>query len=289
MRVNRLLTALLVAVVFVGGRALPAQETQVSSVAAATSIFDHQHAAWDQLLGEFVHEGGLVDYRGLAKRRADFNRYITSLEAVTPLEFAKWEAAQREAFWINAYNAYAVQLILDHYPVESIKDIGGWFSSVFSKEFIPLQKLASVDKRSKAGGSDPLTLGQIEHDILARISKKPLFHFAIVCASWSCPELLNKAYTSHKLRDQLDQQTRLFLADASKNNQRISGGKLKVSKIFDWAEDELDTYPGEIRGLIKAFGPASVVGDPAFNKFKLKYRDYDWSLNDWKAPQSKTK
>jgi hypothetical protein len=289
MRRDILLQLLLVAAVLFGGRALPAQESAIPSKAAAASIFDHQHAAWTKLLADFVHDKGLVDYRGLAKRRVEFNQYLRSLETVTAKEFASWQPLQREAFWINAYNAYAIRLILDNYPVDSIKDLGGFFSSVFSKEFIPLQHLATVDPRSEAGSKDKLTLGEVEHDILANISKKPLFHFAIVCASWSCPELLNRAYAADSLVTQLEAQTRLFLADASKNHQQIVGGKLRVSKIFDWAEDELNTYPGEIRGLIKDFGPASVTKDPALGKVKFKYRDYDWSLNEWKAPPSKTR
>lgn len=289
MRGTILLRLLLVAAVLVGGRALSAQEPSVPSSTAAASIFDHQHAAFTELLAEFVHDKGLVDYRGLAKRRGDFNKYLRSLEEVTAKEFATWKTVERETFWINAYNAYAIRLILDNYPVDSIKDLGGFFSSVFSKEFIPLQHLAKVDSRSEAGGKDKLTLGEVEHDILAKISKKPLFHFAIVCASWSCPELLNRAYTADSLAAQLEAQTRAFLADASKNNQQIVGGKLRVSKIFDWAEDELDTYPGAIRGLIKDFGPATVAKDPTLAKVKLKYRDYDWSLNEWKAPPNKAK
>jgi hypothetical protein len=286
MRRDFLLLILLITAALFGGGALPAQETRAQRSAAVVSIFDHEHAIWGGLLQRFVHDGGLVDYQGLAKQRVALNRYLRGLEAVTPREFAKWSNAQREAFWINAYNAYAVRLILDNYPVDSIKDLGGFFSSVFSKEFIPLQRLAGVDRRSKAGGSDKLTLGEVEHDILAQISKKPLFHFAIVCASRSCPELLNQAYSAEKLEQQLQRQARAFLADASKNNQRVEGSKLRISKIFDWAEDELETYPGGIRGLIKDFGPASVVNAANFAEVKWKYRDYDWSLNEWKAPRT---
>ncbi len=287
MRGKFLLRTLLTAAVLFGGGALPAQESSVPDAAAAISIFNHEHAIWSGLLKDFVHEGGLVDYQGLARRRGELDAYLHGLEVVTPAEFAKWTAPQRQALWINAYNAYAVRLILDHYPVDSIKDLGGMFSSVFSKEIIPLQRLADVDPRSQAGGSDKLTLGEVEHDILAKISKKPLFHFAIVCASWSCPELLNEAYTANKLSAQLEQQARHFLADDEKNNQQIQGGRLRVSKIFDWAEDELETYPGGIRGLIKDFGPASVVDAVDFGKVKWQYRDYDWSLNEWKTPPTK--
>jgi len=261
-----------------------AQDPTAAAVKAQPAGFDQEHKVFDKLLHDFVHEGGFVDYKGLAKRRSELDTYLKSLEAVTPLEFAKWTDSQRQALWINAYNAYTIRLILDNYPVDSIKDLGGLFSSVFSKEIIPLQRLASVDKRSEAGGSDPLSLGEVEHDLLAKISKKPLFHFAIVCASWSCPQLRNEAYTGDKLEKQLAAQARQFLSDTRKNDIHIRSGKLRVSKIFDWAEDELDGYPGGIRALLKDFAPESVTGDPAFAKAKLKYRDYDWSINEWQSP-----
>ena len=247
--------------------------------------FDQNHAALDQLLKEFVKPQGLVDYEGLLKRRPELDRYLTSLQAVTVTEFAKWTGIQREAYWINAYNAFTLRLILDNYPVDSIKDLGGLFSSVFSKEYIPLAHLAQVDKRSEVSTRGKLSLGEVEHDILAQVSRTPLFHFAIVCASWSCPQLRNEAYTAAKLDQQLAQQTRQFLADASKNDTSLSKGRYRVSKIFDWAEDELDDYPGGIRALLKKFGPAGVTEDPGFAKAKLKYRDYDWSLNEWKSPE----
>ncbi|MDA0668028.1 MAG: DUF547 domain-containing protein [Planctomycetota bacterium] len=257
----------------------------VDAQESAASFFDQEHKVWNALLQEHVHEGGLVDYVGLGRKRSQFDLYISSLEGVTAKEFRTWKAPEREAFWINAYNAYAIQLVLDNYPVDSIKDMGGLFSSVFDKRYIPLQHLVVVDPRAKASRSKALTLGEVEHEILFPISQKPLFHFAIVCASTSCPVLLDEAYTAAKLEEQIEQQTRMFLADSSRNNGSISSGKLGISKIFEWAEDELDTYPGGIRKLLLDFGPPSLVKDKALSKAKLKYRDYDWSLNQWLPPK----
>lgn len=259
---------------FLLGGVVTAQESTVS-------IFDQEHTAWSELLTEFVHEGGLVDYVGLGKERNRFDAYVHSLEAVTAKEFGSWTGIQREAFWINAYNAYAIELILDHYPVDSIKDMGGWISSVFDKRYIPLQHLVAVDKRAEASRKKLLSLGELEHEILFPVSRTPLFHFAIVCASTSCPLLRPEAYTAKKLDEQLQQQTRAFLADAKRNDQKLSRGRIYVSKIFDWSEDELETYPGGIRKLWRDFGPSSVVEDAAFPKAKIKYLTYDWSLNQW--------
>lgn len=245
---------------------------------SAAPGFDHAHAAWDQLLREFVHEGGLVDYAGLAGKRAELDAYLTSLQAVPAADFAAWSAPQREAFWINAYNAWTVALILDHPGVKSIRDLGGWLSSVFDKRFVPLQGLT--------GGRKLLSLGEIEHGILGKTARSPLFHFAIVCASRSCPALRAGAYSADALDEQMAAQARLFLADPAKNDVEIREGRIAVSKIFDWSEDELQRYPGGIRALLRDFGPEAVAKHPQLSSVKLKHRDYDWSLNAW-SPQDK--
>ena len=245
-----------------------------------TTEFDHSHRLWSEVLAAHVHPGGLVDYRGLRERRADLDAYLAGLERVTVKEYAAWKAEPREAFWINAYNAYTVRLILDNYPVESIQDLGGFFSPVWSKRFIPLQHLSA--KHGKV-----LSLDEVEHGILAGISRKPLFHFAIVCASASCPDLQARAYRADTLDAQLADAGRRFLADRTKNEQTVRGGKLHLSKIFDWSKKELATYPGGIRGLLLEFGPASMSANLKEGKVRYVYLDYDWSLNEWIPPQKK--
>ena len=269
----------LVAAALLLGGAVEAQEN------AATGFFDQEHAGWTALLTEFVHEDGLVDYAGLGVERARFDAYLAQLAGVKAEDFRKWSGLQREAFWINAYNAYAIQLILDNYPVDSIKDMGGFFSSVFDKRYIPLQHLVAVDARAQASTKKALSLGEVEHEILFPISKTPLFHFAIVCASTSCPVLRAEAYTAEKMELQLQEQARGFLADTTRNDVSLSRGRLRISKIFDWAEKELETYPGGIRRILQDFGPASLREDPGLATAKLKYRDYDWSLNRWLPPK----
>ncbi len=239
----------------------------------APPAFDHEYGAWDALLREFVHAEGLVDYAGLARRRAEFDACLGAMQRLDAAEFARFEPAQREAFWINAYNAWTIALILDHPDAASIRDLGGLFSSVFDRRFVPLQHLA--------GASKPLSLGAIEHEILGRTARTPLFHFAIVCASRSCPELRAGAYRAAVLDEQLAAQARTFLADAAKNDVAIADGRLRLSKIFDWSEAELERYPGGIRAILRDFAPAAVAQHPSLAGVKLKYRDYDWSLNAW--------
>ncbi|MBC8329458.1 MAG: DUF547 domain-containing protein [Planctomycetes bacterium] len=219
--------------------------------AQAAASFDQDHADWTEILASRVHDGGLVDYRGLRRDRRAFDAYLAALESVTAEDLQGWSAPQRQAFWINAYNAFAAQLVLDHAPEESIRE-----------------------------------LGELEHDILAKQSGTPLFHFAAVCASTSCPALRPAAYTGAELDRQLEARARLFLADPAKNDPRVVGGRLPVSKIFDWAEDEWGQYPGGVRAILREFGPASWTEDAAFAAARLKYRSYDWSLNRWSPKDS---
>lgn len=232
----------------------------------------------DVLLREFVHDGGLVDYFGLRSRgRARLHAALDELRAVRPEDFRRWRPDEREAFWINAYNAFTLELVLDHWPVDSIRDIGSLFRSVFSRRFIPLQHLVP-------GEEDALSLGEIEHGILAR-EFPPLFHFAIVCASRSCPELRREAYRGDRLREQLEDQARRFLADPTRNDVRIRRGRLAVSRIFHWARKDFAAFPGGIRGVLRRYGPPALARDPALDTVRLHYRDYDWSLNLWTLPE----
>ena len=252
-----------------------ASSAAIQDPAAADRGFDHGHSLWGTVLEERWHPGGLVDYAGLVQDRGSLNRYLRSLEVVAWEDFRQWSRRQREAFWINAYNAYAIQLILDHYPVDSIKDIGSLFSSVFSKEFIPLQHLSPRH-------DDLLSLGDVEHEVLFPSSRTPLFHFGIVCASTSCPELRSEPYVASRLDEQLAGQARRFFADPTRNAQAFDGRTLYLSKIFDWAEDEFETYPGGIPALLKEYGPPGVADDERLARPRIKYLKYDWSLNEWK-------
>lgn len=276
---RRILPALLLLLVAVP---VTAQQDATAPPAPKPAGFDHDHGEWSGLLKKNVHPGGRVHYKGLALERVKFDHYIASLEGVSARDFERWSSDQQFAFWINAYNVYAIQLILDNYPVKSIKDMGGLFSSVFSKRFVPLQHLSS--KHSKK-----LSLGEIEHDILFGLKRGPMFHFGIVCASASCPVLRAEAFSATNAKAQLAEQARIFLADPTKNRQAPTGTKLHVSKIFDWAEDEFSSYKGGIAALLKDHGPPAVREHlQSGARMKLKFLSYDWSLNEWQPPKSST-
>lgn len=236
--------------------------------------FDHSHRAWDVLVNKHVllvsgNNASQVRYTEFAKDRAALKGYLDSLSGVAEAEFKGWSKPQQMAFLINAYNAFTVELILANYPVKSIKDIGSdLFNNRWKKKFFKLL------------GQDSY-LDQIEHEILRKPGNynEPRVHFAVNCASIGCPMLREEAYAADRLEAQLEQQTARFLSDRSRN--RLAGGKLEVSKIFDWFKE--DFAPRE-----KFFAPYAnlLAGSPAERmliaggKAPISHLDYDWTLND---------
>lgn len=222
-----------------------------------------QHDIWDGLLSKYAKQDGTVDYKGLIKDRDQFDKYIKLLEGNHPNE-KNWSRDESIAYWINAYNAFTVQLILDNYPIASIKDIKGgitFISSIWDQKFITIE------------GQD-YDLNNIEQGILRKYYEEPRIHFAVNCASISCPPLANFAFTGDQLQNQLDQMTRSFLADPSKN--KVTSDHLQLSKIFNWYKADF-TDGQSLKEYIDRYTDTDV--DP---KAKISYLDYNWGLNDVK-------
>ena len=215
------------------------------------------HASWDRILKDHVSSSGTVNYKKMQSNKTSLDQYLKELSANPPQ--AAWSENERKAYWINAYNAFTVSLVLKHYPIKSIKDIGGLFKSPWDLEFINI-------------GKETYTLNRIEHEILRKEFNDPRIHFAIVCASRSCPVLLNAAYDPLQLDKQLDQQTRVFLADSFRN--RISVNTVEISKIFDWFKDDF-TVNGTLIQFLNRYSHVSINSNAS-----VTYLDYDWSLNE---------
>lgn len=219
------------------------------------------HDAWTTLLRKHVSAEGHVAYADMIKDSTALNAYLKTLINCPPSE--SWSRNEHLAYWINAYNAFTVQLVLRHYPIKSIKDIGPKLSiplvnSVWDIKFF---KIASVG----------MSLNQIEHDILRKDFNEPRIHFAIVCASYSCPSLLNTAYTADDLERQLTLQAFNFINDPKRNT--ISKDKLQLSSIFNWFKGDF-TANGTLIDFIRKYSKT-----PFLPKAKVSYLDYDWSLN----------
>ncbi len=238
------------------------------------------HDVWNELLKEHVvplQEGRAtaVDYGGMLRDRARLQGYLQRLSAVNRAEFDHWQAQEQLAFLINAYNAWTVDLVLSGYPdIHSIKDLGGFLSSPWKKEFIPLL-------------DETRSLDDIEHRLIRGSGRyrEPRIHFAVNCASIGCPALRAEAYTGARLAMQLEEQTRLFLADRTRN--RWDGNTLEVSPIFKWYKRDFEQGWLDIRFLPGFFARyAGVFGlSPEDVKrllagaIEITYLDYDWRLN----------
>lgn len=221
------------------------------------------HKSYSSLLKKHVDDEGLVNYKGLLKDRSKLKSYLKTLEENAPNK--DWTENERLAYWINAYNAYTLDLILEHYPVESIKDIG-------AKIKIPFVNTPWDIKFIKIEGEE-YDLNNIEHGIIRKQFDEPRIHFALVCAAVSCPKLRNEAYFPERLDEQLTQAARDFLATESKNSIR-SSNKAELSKIFSW-------YGGDFKKKTTLIEYINQYAPQKLNKdAEIDFKDYSWDLNE---------
>lgn len=220
------------------------------------------HDGWNNLLKKYVSDNGKVNYKGFIKDSTELNKYLKLLSDNPPDENT-WNQNEQKAYWINAYNAFTVELIIRHYPLKSIKDIVKinipFVNSPWDIKFIQI-------------GNQKMDLNNIEHGHLRKIFQDPRIHFSIVCASKSCPKLRSEAYSADKLDKQLDDQAKAFLSDKTRNI--VTANELKLSKILDWYS--MDFPKGEkFIVFLNKYSPVQVNKDA-----KINYLDYDWSLNE---------
>lgn len=221
------------------------------------------HEQWSALLKKHVAPEGWVDYEGFIKDSAQLNAYLELLSNNPPNK-KEWPEKEWMVYWINAYNAFTVKLIVDHYPVSSIRDIG-------PKMSIPLVNTVWHMDFFRIGGKD-MDLDHIEHDIL-REEGDPRIHFAINCASVSCPKLRTEAYTAEELDRQLNDQASYFINKSGKN--KIDKDSVVISKIFKWFTGDFKTKNTGLIDFLNRFSAVEISEDA-----EIDYMDYDWSLNE---------
>jgi hypothetical protein len=243
-------------------------DTEAKSTAACAPI-DHEHAAWSAVLGRYVRDG-VVDYAGLKRAGGpSLDGYLTTLQSVCATQYNGWTREQKLAYWVNAYNAYTVKLILNHYPLTSIRSIGVLPLAAFRETFIPMQTL-----RGKV-----LSLNDIEHEILRKEFVEPRIHFAINCASKSCPTLRSDAYRASTLDVQLTAAARAFVSDPTKNRYNAATRTLYLSSIFDWFAGDFERASKTVPAFVARYADPAVAADIASAEVKVEFLEYDWSLN----------
>lgn len=223
------------------------------------------HELFNELLQAYVDEDGWVNYKGLGKDRTRLKSYLRMLESNEPKD--SWTEDEQLAYWINAYNAYTLELILEHYPVSSIKDIG-------AKIKIPFVNTPWDIKFIKIG-EEELDLNNIEHGIIRKEFDEPRIHFALVCAAYSCPKLQNTAFVPQRLDAQLTKAAKDFLSTPEKNEIK-SSSKASLSKLFSW-------YRGDFTKKTSLVEYINQYADIKLDKrADIDFKDYDWALNEQK-------
>lgn len=217
------------------------------------------HEYWTRLLDNHVTSDGKVNYIGFINDSTLLEKYLVDLSQNPPGK--NWPEKEQIAYWINAYNAFTVKLIIDHYPLKSIKDISNGLPMINSPWDIKFFKIGDIE----------FDLNTIEHEILRKKYDEPRIHFAINCASYSCPMLRNNAFIANDLNSQLDEQARRFINNETKNI--ITNKEVKLSKIFDWFQSDF-TKKKTLFEYIRYYNPSIA------STTKIQYMDYDWSLNE---------
>lgn len=222
------------------------------------------HNLFNKLLLKNVTSDGRVNYTGFAKDSIEFNQYLKVLSSNPPNE-KTWTRDEQMAYWINAYNAFTIKLITMYYPLKSIKDIGSSIQIPFVN--------TPWDMKFIVIGKEKMDLNNIEHGILRKKFDDPRIHMVLVCASKSCPVLLNEAYEPRRLDEQIRKQAKVFLEDPKRN--KITANEAQLSMIFKWYAMDFNKNGGSIREFINSHSSKKIKPEA-----KISYLEYDWNLNE---------
>jgi hypothetical protein len=247
-------------------------------ILAAQSIPDH--LSFDRVLRQHVHRQ-LVDYGALKEDRGELDDYVSELSQTDPQELSNASRAVQLTYWINAYNACALMLVIDNYP---IKKRGFPASLLGSLKGVPdnsIRQISDTWKRKfcPLAGADR-SLDEIEHEIV-RPMGEPRIHFALNCASRSCPVLAANAYTAAKLHSQLDDAVNRFVSDPAQ--YRLARGetpRIFVNKVLDWYKDDFGGTEGVVEFLLHYVDEDDAEYIRMHAQVRVEYADYDWALND---------
>ena len=215
-----------------------------------------QTSVFNDLLQKHVSDSGIVDYKSFKADQTKLDTYISYLEKTTPEN--SWSNNKKRAFWINAYNAYTIKLILENYPLKSIMDIKQKGKTAWK---IPFAKV----------GGKTYTLDHIEHEILRKKLFDPKIHVGVNCASGSCPKLGNVAFTEDNIDAELTKLMKAFVNDVTRN--KITKKKVQISEIFNWFKGDF-TKNGSVIDYLNKYSNTEIKSNA-----KISYLKYDWSLN----------
>lgn len=245
------------------------------------------------VLKAYVNDKGMVNYKQLKANRAKLDTFVRELSGLDPATYATWNTRDKIAFWINAYNGLTLKAIIDNYPIKS---------SFFRSRIYPKNSIRQIsgvwdEKKFKLMGTER-TLEQIEHEILRKQFKEPGIHVALVCAAMGCPPLRKEPYVGEMLEEQFDDQARHFLANQKKFQIDRKEAKVSLSPIFNWFAGDFankyapkknlgrhDKEESAVLNFIASYLDKEQKDYVLSGEFKIKYLDYDWSLNEQQTKQ----
>ncbi len=256
----------------------PEKENQMSQPVD----FDHMHSVFNNLLALHVKDGW-VDYSGFSTDSKVLSGYTNMLGSMSESALDSWSCEQKLAFWINAYNAFTIEAIIERYPIRERSLIG-----LSSPRNSILQISGIWSRLTFQAGGKKLTLGSIEHEILRKEFNEPRIHFAIVCASRSCPKLRDEAYRHDMLDDQLEKQTADFINDPYRGGRwDETSNRLYISKIFKWFKDDFTSHGASESGnpllvYLRPYITNASIQEAILreDKIEVAYLPYDWRLNE---------
>lgn len=235
--------------------------------------FASDDSSWQKFLNVYLKDG-LVNYSAIQDDPAVLGNVVSQLENLKQEEYDRWSQKEKKAFWINAYNIEAIQLILDHYPLKRSLSLQALRYPANSIQQIPdvwNQKALTILGKN-------VSLNEIENEILRKELVDPRIHFAIVCASLGCPVLRDESYVSDRLDSQLNDAVTKFMQDHKKFNYDAHNNTVYLSPIFKWFKKDFEKAGGVI-AFVKKYIPSDIkLSDDA----RMQWLDYDWTLNEQK-------
>lgn len=245
----------------------PNHAITASESSLTTDVVDH--SLFDEILKQYVDKEGMVDYAGLKASPEKLDQYLSILDQTNP---ALLGDSDRLAFWLNVYNAYTLKLIINNYPIKSIRQAA-------NGPFIPKINTPWEVDLVKVGGK-VYDLDHVEHKVIRKEFDDARVHFALVCAAMSCPKLRLESYRGDILDQQLHDQGVDFLNSNNKNRIEKDGTQIRVSKIFKWFKGDFAKDGRTLQQFVAEFYEGELAEALSQNKLKVKYTSYDWSLND---------
>jgi hypothetical protein len=245
-----------------GGRQAPGQSPEIR--------LDPFYGPWERVLSTYVDDEGLVDYAGLASAgRADLETFMQGLASADPARMG--DEAEQIAFWINAYNATVLWQVVEAYPLDSVRDVGALWGLV-----------GGFFKKENRIAGEPRSLDEIEHDILRTQYPDPRIHWALVCAAFGCPRLLQRPYLATDLDLVLTGQAFEFVAQDRGLRLDRENDILYLSSYFDWYAEDFEAESGSVIDYLLRYVKADIAEYLRANRdsLKIRFMDYDWTLND---------